>query len=70
MSDHVAKLRWHIRRRDVETFLPFDLVEAKLRALPPNLDFSVEDQRAVEQFKKTAERPRIGQSDDDPFTSD
>lgn len=70
MSDHVAKLRWYIRRRDIETFSPFELVEAKVNALPAQLVLSEEDKRAVDQFKKTAERKRAGKSDDDPFRQD
>lgn len=70
MSDHVARLRWYIRRRDIEAFLPFEVVESKVNALPSSLALSDEDKRAVEQFKKTAERRRAGTSDDDPFRRD
>lgn len=70
MSDHVAKLRWFIRRRDIEAFLSFDLVEAKVNALPTDLELSTDDKRAVDAFKKAAERRRAGRADDDPFARD
>ena len=70
MSDYVAKPRWYIRRSQIEAFVPFELVESRVNAVPASALLSPEDQRALTAFKKAAERRRAGKSDDDPFAMD
>jgi predicted KAP-like P-loop ATPase len=67
LTDYVVTPHWYIRRRDIETFVPFDAVEDKVTALPADTALSPEDDRAVAAFKKAAERRRTGESDENPF---
>jgi hypothetical protein len=67
LTDYVVTPHWYIRRRDIETFVPFDAVEDKVTALPADTALSPEDDRAVDAFKKAAERLRAGESDENPF---
>jgi hypothetical protein len=70
ITDYVVTPHWYIRRKDIEAFLPFDVVESKVNALPDDAVLSAEDERALSEFKKASDRRRAGRSDDGPFVRD
>jgi hypothetical protein len=68
MGDYIGTERYYMRRNDIETLIPMDTLDAKVQALPAELND--EDRRAVRAFQRAMERRRTGKSDDDPFAVD
>jgi len=68
MGDYIGTERYYMRRKDIETLISMDALDARVRELSDGL--SDEDQRAVTAFQKAMERRSTGKSDDDPFAKD
>ena len=69
MGDYVGTERYYMRRKDIETLISMDVLDAKVSELSAD-SLSDEDQRAVKAFQKAMERRESGKSDDDPFAVD
>lgn len=67
LGDYVARVNWRIHQADVEAFVPFEVIESKINALPTDGSYTPEETRSIEAFKKCAERRRAGVSDNYPF---
>jgi hypothetical protein len=68
MGDYIGTERYYMRRKDIETLISMDTLDAKVQALP--LELNEDDQRAVKAFQKAMERRMTGKSDDDPFATE
>lgn len=69
LGDYVGTERYYMRRKDIETLIPMDTLDARVRAVT-SVSQSDEDRRAVKAFQKAMERRSLGQSDEDPFARD
>lgn len=69
IGDYVGTERFYMRRIDIETLIPTDVLDARVQAFPVET-LNAEDRRAVSAFNKAMERRRAGKSDDDPFAID
>lgn len=65
-GEYIPRERLYIRRKDVEVFLPMERLAEKVRAVSTS-GLTEEDQRAIQEFERAAERLKAGKSDDSPF---
>lgn len=69
IGDYVAAERFYMRRKDIETLISMDVLNAKVMALQID-GLSDKGRRAVKAFQKAMEHRKTGKSDDDPFAVD
>jgi predicted KAP-like P-loop ATPase len=63
MGDYVSEEHWEINLASIEKFVPVDILEEKVEALP--LDgLDDKEKKAVDAFKKAVKRRRQGKPDD------
>jgi predicted KAP-like P-loop ATPase len=68
-GDYVGTERYYIRRNNIEAIFSMDILNARVKALPPEA-LNDEDRRAIRAFEKAMERRAAGKPDDDPFARD
>ena len=69
VGDYVGTERLYMRRVDIETIIPMDVLAARVAELQTD-GLGDQDLRAVQAFQKAVQRRNAGKSDDDPFAKD
>jgi len=64
MGDYVPKIHWRISLKNIEDFVPVDIIEKKVNQLTFE-QLGDKEQKAIRAFQKALKRRREGKSDDD-----